>query len=382
MSAAFIVDAVRTPRARRKGKFTTVHPVDLLTYPLNALCNRTQLAPELMEDLLVGCVTQVQEQAWCVGRAAVLAAGWPISVPATTINRLCGSGLQALNFAAQGVLAGQYDLVVAAGLEHMTRVPMFSDGGGETSPLLLKHHADLVQQGESAEILAERFKISRVDADTFALRSQTNAKLALEQGKFSKSMIAVPYRDDQGVEQVLSRDDNPRPETTLEGLATLKTVFKPDGIITAGNASAIVDGAAAILVASEAALSKHSLKARARIVAQISIGSPPRIMLTGPIEASRQALKRAGLSVQQIDLWEINEAFAPVPIMTMRELGIDPERVNVNGGGISLGHPLGATGAMLIGMAIDELERRHERYAMVTMCIGLGMGIATILERV
>ena len=382
MSAAFIVDAVRTPRARRKGKFTTVHPVDLLTYPLNALCKRTQLAPELMEDLLVGCVTQAQEQAWCVGRAAVLAAGWPISVPATTINRLCGSGLQALNFAAQGVLAGQYDLVVAAGLEHMTRVPMFSDGGGETSPLLLKHHADLVQQGESAEILAERFKISRVDADTFALRSQTNAKLALEQGKFSKSMIAVPYRDDQGVEQVLSRDDNPRPETTLEGLATLKTVFKPDGIITAGNASAIVDGAAAILVASEAALSKHSLKARARIVAQISIGSPPRIMLTGPIEASRQALKRAGLSVQQIDLWEINEAFAPVPIMTMRELGIDPERVNVNGGGISLGHPLGATGAMLIGMAIDELERRHERYAMVTMCIGLGMGIATILERV
>ena len=382
MSAAFIVDAVRTPRARRKGKFTTVHPVDLLTYPLNALCKRTQLAPELMEDLLVGCVTQVQEQAWCVGRAAVLAAGWPISVPATTINRLCGSGLQALNFAAQGVLAGQYDLVVAAGLEHMTRVPMFSDGGGETSPLLLKHHADLVQQGESAEILAERFKISRVDADTFALRSQTNAKLALEQGKFSKSIIAVPYRDDQGVEQVLSRDDNPRPETTLEGLATLKTVFKPDGIITAGNASAIVDGAAAILVASEAALSQHSLKARARIVAQISIGSPPRIMLTGPIEASRQALKRAGLSVQQIDLWEINEAFAPVPIMTMRELGIDPERVNVNGGGISLGHPLGATGAMLIGMAIDELERRHERYAMVTMCIGLGMGIATILERV
>lgn len=382
MSAAFIVDAVRTPRARRKGKFTTVHPVDLLTYPLNALCSRTQLAPELMEDLLVGCVTQAQEQAWCVGRAAVLAAGWPISVPATTINRLCGSGLQALNFAAQGVLAGQYDLVVAAGLEHMTRVPMFSDGGGETSPLLLKHHADLVQQGESAEILAERFKISRVDADTFALRSQTNAKLALEQGKFSKSIIAVPYRDDQGVEQVLSRDDNPRPETTLEGLATLKTVFKPDGIITAGNASAIVDGAAAILVASEAALSKHSLKARARIVAQISIGSPPRIMLTGPIEASRQALKRAGLSVQQIDLWEINEAFAPVPIMTMRELGIDPERVNVNGGGISLGHPLGATGAVLIGMAIDELERRHERYAMVTMCIGLGMGIATILERV
>jgi acetyl-CoA acetyltransferase family protein len=195
-------------------------------------------------------------------------------------------------------------------------------------------------------------------------------------------MVPVPYRDETGAEKLLERDDNPRPETTMEALAGLKTVFKENGVITAGNASAIVDGAAAILVASDEGLKKHKLKPRARVVSQVSVGSPPRIMLTGPLEASQQALKRAGLSIGQIDLWEINEAFAPVPIMTIRELGIDPQKVNVNGGGISLGHPLGATGAMLLGTAIDELERTKGRYALITMCIGLGMGIATIIERV
>jgi len=381
MTAAYIVDAVRTPRARRKGKFASVHPVDLLTFPLNALVKRAHLPPELIEDVIIGCVTQTLEQGWCVGRAAVLAAGWPISVPSATVNRLCGSGQQALNFAAQGVAAGQSQLVVAGGLEHMTRVPMFSDSGGEASPLLAKHHPDLVQQGEAAEILAEQFKISRADTDTFALRSQKNAKRALDEGRFAKSMVGVPYKDESGADKILDRDDNPRPETTIEALAGLKSVFKENGIITAGNASAIVDGAAAILVASEGAMKKHSLKPRARIVSQAAIGSPPRVMLTGPIEASRQALQRAGLTIGEVDVWEINEAFAPVPIMTIRELGIDPEKVNINGGGVSLGHPLGATGAMLIGTAIDELERSKGRYALVTMCIGLGMGIATVLER-
>lgn len=382
MTAAYIVDAVRTPRARRKGKFASVHPVDLLTYPLNALVKRAHVPPELVDDVLVGCVTQTLEQGWCVGRAAVLAAGWPISVPSATINRLCGSGQQAFNFAAQGVQCGQYQMVVAGGLEHMTRVPMFSDGGGEASPMLAKQHPDLVQQGEAAEILSEQFKITRADADAFALRSQTNAKRALDEGRFAKSICAVPFKDETGVEKLLERDDNPRPETTLEALGTLKTVFRENGIITAGNASAIVDGAAAILVAGEGAMKKHNLKPRARVVSQVSIGSPPRVMLTGPIEASRQALVRGGLSVKDIDVWEINEAFAPVPVMTIRELGIDPAKVNVNGGGISLGHPLGATGAMLLGMALDELERTQGRYALVTMCIGLGMGIATVLERV
>jgi len=382
MKQAYIVDAVRTPRARRKGKFSSVHPVDLLTYPLNALVTRSKLAPEHIEDVLVGCVTQTLEQGWCVGRASVLAAGWPFTVPATTINRLCGSGQQALNFVASSVQAGHYELAIGGGLEHMTRVPMFSDSGGEESPLLKKYHPDLVQQGVAAEILAEQFHISRDDADAFALRSQKLAKQAIDSGRFSKSVIAVPYKDENGEEKTLSVDDNPRPETTREGLATLKTVFKENGIITAGNASAIVDGAAVILVASEDALKRHALTPRARVVAHVSIGSPPRVMLTGPVEATKQVLKRAGLSIKDIDLWEINEAFAPVPIMTMRELQIPEERVNVNGGGISLGHPLGATGAALIGTAIDELERTKGKYALITMCIGLGMGIATIVERV
>jgi acetyl-CoA acetyltransferase family protein len=382
MKQAYIVDAVRTPRARRKGKFSTVHPVDLLTYPLNALVARSKLAPEVVEDVLVGCVTQTLEQGWCVGRAGVLAAGWPFTVPATTINRLCGSGQQALNFVASSVQAGQYELAIGGGLEHMTRVPMFSDSGGEESPLLKKHHPDLVQQGVAAEILAQQFHITRNDADSFALRSQKLAKQAIDSNRFAKSVIPVPYKDEHGIENTLAVDDNPRPETTLEGLGTLKTVFKENGIITAGNASAIVDGAAAILVASDNAIKQHSLTPRARVVAHVSIGSPPRVMLTGPVEATKQVLKRAGLSIKDIDIWEINEAFAPVPIMTIRELNIPEERVNVNGGGISLGHPLGATGAALIGTALDELERTKGKYALITMCIGLGMGIATVIERV
>jgi len=335
-----------------------------------------------VEDVLVGCVTQTQEQGWCVGRAAVLAAGWPYTVPATTINRLCGSGQQAINFAASCVQAGQVNIAIGAGVEHMTRVPMFSDCGGAQSPLLTLHHPDLVQQGLAAELLAEQFNISREDADRFSLRSQKLAACALAEGRFHGSMVAVPYTDEAGQQLFFTVDDNPRPETTLETLGGLKTVFKPDGIITAGNASAIVDGAAAVLIASERAIQKLQLKPRARIISHVAIGSPPRVMLTGPVEAVRQALLKAGLQLKDIDVWEINEAFAPVPIMTMRELGIPEELVNVNGGGISLGHPLGATGAMLVGMALDELERSKGRYALVTMCIGLGMGIATIIERV
>jgi acetyl-CoA acetyltransferase family protein len=381
MPSAYIVDAVRTPRARRKGKFSKVHAVDLLTYPLNAVVNRSGVSPELVEDVLVGCVTQTQEQGWCVGRAGVLAAGWPITVPATTINRLCGSGQQAVNFASASVESGHYDIVVAGGLEHMTRVPMFSDAGGEESPLLKHHHPDLVQQGIAAEILSQEFGISRTEADEFAYRSQVNAKKALLESRFKRSMVPVPYTDEQGTERTLEVDDNPRADTTIEGLQGLKTVFKDDGIITAGNASAIVDGAAAVLIASDNALKKHSLTPRARVVAQSVVGSPPRVMLTGPIEATRQVLKKAGLMAHHIDVWEINEAFAPVPLLTIREIRIDQTKVNINGGGISLGHPLGATGAVLIGMALDELERSNKRYALITMCIGLGMGIATIIER-
>lgn len=383
MTTAYIVDATRTPRARKKGKFSGIHPVDLLTFPLKAVVSRNSVEPAAIDDVLVGCVTQTLEQGWCIGRASVLAAGWPFSVPATTINRLCGSGQQAINFAASGILSGAYHLAIGGGVEHMTRVPMFSDCGGEESPLLKKFHPDLVQQGVAAELLAEQFNISRDDVDAFALRSQQLAKRAADEQRFKKSLIPIPYQDEHGTEHLMSEDDNPRPETTREALANLKTVFKPEGgIITAGNASAIVDGAAAVLLASEEGLKRHKLTPRARIVSQAAIGSPPRVMLTGPLEASREALAKAQLTKEQIDIWEINEAFAPVPIMTIRELGINANKVNVSGGGISLGHPLGATGAMLIGTAIDELERTHGRYALVTMCIGLGMGIATIIERI
>jgi len=378
---AFIIDAVRTPRARRKGKYSSVHPVDLLTYPLNALKERNRLPLEQVEDLTIGCVTQTGEQGWCVARSSVLAAGWPITVPATTINRLCGSGQQATNFAAQGIQSGAYDLVVSGGLEHMTRCQMFSDISGETSPLLLAHYPDLVQQGLAAEILCQTFSITRSQADEFAYQSQMRAKRALAEGRFKRSLVPVPYRTEQGETLTLQEADTVRGDTTIEGLTKLKAAFNESGVITAGNASAIVDGAAAILLASPEKSKALGLKPRARVVSTVAVGSAPRIMLTGPIAASTSALKRAGLAIKDIDVWEINEAFAPVPLFTMQELGIDPTRVNVNGGGVSLGHPLGATGAMLIGTALDELERTKGRYALITMCIGLGMGIATIIER-
>ncbi len=382
MAGAFIIDHVRTPRARRKGKYLSVHPAFLLTYQLNALKSRNNLPIEQVEDVLVGCVTQVAEQGWCVARKSVLAAGWPDSIPAATINRLCGSGQQACNFISSGILAGTYQLGIGSGVEHMTRVPMFSDCTGEESPLLLKHYPDLVPQGLSAEILAAEFHLTRKELDEFSYHSQMRAKKAREEGRFAKSLVPVPYKDEHGEIKFLEADDTIRAETTLEGLAAIKPAFKETGVITAGNASAIVDGAAAVLLASEEKARELKLTPRARIVSIAQIGSPPKIMLTGPIEVSRQALAKAKLTADQIDIWEINEAFAPVPLATMKELKIPHEKVNVNGGGIALGHPLGATGAMLLGTAVDELERTKQRYALVTMCIGLGMGIATVIERV
>ena len=383
MRHAYIIDAVRTPRSKRKGKYSSVHPVDLLALTLSAAAERNAVPRDQIDDVPVGCVTQTGEQGWCIGRASVLAAGWPISVPSTTINRLCGSGQQAANFAAMGIVSGTYDLAVAGGIEHMTRVPMFSDIGGEESPALKKQHPDLVQQGIAAEILSEEFKLTRGQLDEYAYQSQMRAAKALQEGRFKKSLIPVPYKDmETGEDGVLEVDDTVRAGTTIEKLSDLKPVFKDDGVITAGNASAIVDGAASVLLASGEKANQLNLKPRARIEAMAAVGSPPRIMLTGPIEASKKALDQAGLKVSDIDIWEINEAFAPVPLVVMQELDINPELVNISGGGISLGHPLGATGAMLIGTAVDELERLDKKRALITMCIGLGMGIATIIERV
>lgn len=378
----FIVDAVRTPRAKKKGKFSAIHPVDLLTYPLKAVVERNQLDPKAVEDVITGCVTQVKEQAWCIGRAAVLACGWPIEIPGTTINRLCASSLQAVNFAASVLASESAELVIAAGVEHMTRVPMMSDCGGEDSPFIKQHHPDLVHQGLAAERIAKKWNYTRDQVDEYSLRSQKNAAHAIQSQLFSRSLVPVPYKLESGETAKMTADDNPRPETTLEALGGLKAAFRDDGVLTAGNSSAIVDGAAAVILAGNAGVKKHQLKPRARLVAQAVVGSDPNLMLTGPITASQKVLARAGLKVKDVDLWEINEAFAPIPMITIQELEIDPALVNVNGGAIALGHPLGATGAILTGTLIDELERQGKRYGIVTMCVGLGMGVATLIERV
>lgn len=381
-NAVYIVDAVRTPRARRKGKYSAVHPVDLLALPLRAVVERQKLDPAKVEDVLVGCVTQITEQGWCIARRGALAAGFPIHVPGVTINRLCGSGQQAVNFAAALVASGNAEVLIAGGVEHMTRVPMFSDCGGEESPLIQTLYPHLVSQGEAAELVAVKYGLSRERIDDFAAGSQHRAAVALSEGRFAKSLVQVSYTDQNGVVQMLEQDDTVREGTTLAALAALKPAFRPDGVITAGNASAIVDGAAAVLIAGESAVEGLSLTPRARVVASYVVGSDPLLMLTGPIAASEGVLRKANLKVESIDVWEINEAFAPIPLIAIDALGLDPAKVNVNGGGISLGHPLGATGAMLVGAAVDELERINGKYAVVTMCIGLGMGIATVLERV
>lgn len=410
MGDAFIIDAVRTPRGRGKmgkGALSAVHPQELLAQTLNRLVSRTGARAEDIEDVVVGCVSQVKEQGANLARNAVLAAGLPDAVTGVTLNRFCGSGLQAANFAALGVMSGQQDLTVGGGVESMSRVPMGSDEAMmDGLNLELRQKIFQVPQGISADLIATLDGLSREDVDRFALRSQKLAAVALAEGRFAKSLFPVV---DASGKVVLDRDEFPRPETTLEGLAALEPAFVKMGATAvgphgetldqlalarypeakeirhvhhAGNASGIVDGAAAVLFASAAYVEKSGLKPRARVRSVATIGSEPIIMLTAPAPASERALKKAGMSARDIDLWEINEAFAAIPLNTIRRLGIDPERVNVNGGAIALGHPLGATGAILLGTALDELERRGLATALITLCIGGGMGIATVIERI
>jgi acetyl-CoA acetyltransferase family protein len=378
MSEAYIIDACRTARGRRKGSLSNVHPMDLLVAVFNAITARTGVDPKEIEDAVIGCVSETGEQGTNIARGAVLAAGWPVDVPGVTLNRFCGSGQQAVNFAAQAIKAGAQDLVVAGGVENMTRVPMGSDMG--PLPMSLMEKYNLVPQGLSAEMIVEKWNYGREEIDRFALASQQKAWRAIQEGRFKKSLIPMRVTLN-GEEKLFDTDEHVRPQSTLEGLMALTPSFKPDGKITAGNSSGIVDGAAAVMLASEKKVKELGLKPRARIVDQMIVGSEPVIMLTGPIPATQKVLKRAGLKIGDIDLIEINEAFAPVPLCVMQEIGMDPERVNVNGGAIAMGHPLGATGAMLIGTLVDELERQNKRYGLATMCIGIGMGIATIVER-
>ena len=391
MTTAVIVDAVRTAGGKRGGKFRNWHAVDLASEPLRALQERNDLDPGLVDDVITGCVMQVSEQGLNVGRNAVLAAGWPETVPATTIDRQCGSSQQAIHFAAQGVMAGAYDVVVAAGVESMTRTPMGSsvvrELGFPFGPRMMARYADeggLVNQGISAELIAEQWNLSREDLDAFAARSQQRAARAPAEGRFEHEIIPVAVRDDEGndTDELVTADEGIRPDTTVETLANLKPAFRPEGgKVTAGNSSQITDGASAVLIMSEEKAATLGLRPRARFHAFALAGVNPRTMLTGPIPATRSVLQKAKLTLDDIDAVEINEAFASVVLAWEQELHPDMDKVNPNGGAIALGHPLGASGGKLMATLLNELERTGGRYGLLTMCEGGGLANATVIER-
>jgi len=409
MSTAYIIDALRTPRGRGKperGALSGIHPQELLAQTLVALLERTGIAPGDVDDVIAGVVSQVGEQGGNLARNALLSAGLPYSVPGLSINRFCGSGLSAVSLAAMGVGSGAQQLVIAGGVESMSRVPMGADQSeGDGGNALLRAKYFQVPQGVAADLIATLDGTSREQVDAFALRSQQRTAQAQAEGRFARSL--VPVRDPRTGNVVLDRDESPRADTSLEALAKLAPSFAAVGgmvvegrsldehvlavypqarpiqhVHTAGNSSGLADGAAVVLIGSRAYADAHGLTKRAKIRALVSVGSEPVVKLTAPTAASHKALAQAGMHVRDIDLWEINEAFASVPLRTMRELEIDPERVNVNGGAIALGHPLGATGAMLIGTALDELERTGKATALITLCIAGGQGVAMIIERV
>ena len=386
MPTAVIVDAVRTPQGRRNGALKDVHPVDLAALTLEALVQRNDLDPEMVEDVIMGCVMQVGDQAVNIGRNAALAAGFPESVVGTSIDRQCGSSQQAAHFAAQGVIAGAYDIVVAAGVESMTRVPMgesIKPGSLPFGPKVLARYQErggLVPQGISAELIAEKWNISREDNDRFALESHVRAARATEEGRFEREIVPVPVTGEDG-SKLFDRDEGIRPDTSLEKLAGLKPAFKPDGVVTAGNSSQISDGAAAMLITSEEAASRLGLTPRARFHTFALAGVDPIMMLTGPIPATAKVLERAKMSLDQMDLVEINEAFASVVLAWEKEHHPDMSKVNVNGGAIAVGHPLGCSGARLTATLVNELERSGGRWGLQTMCEGGGQANVTIIER-
>jgi acetyl-CoA acyltransferase len=385
MPTAVIVDAVRSPLGRRNGKFKDVHPVDLAADVLRALVERNDLDPALVEDVIMGCVMQVGEQGINIARNAALAAGFPESTVGTTVDRQCGSSQQAAHFAAQGVIAGAYDIVVAAGVENMTRVPMGSsvaEGkyGFPFGPQMTARYPNLVPQGISAELIAEKWGITREQNDAFSVESHLRAARATDEGRFDREIIPIEVKTEEGAETV-RRDEGIRPDSSVEKLATLKPAFKPDGVITAGNSSQITDGAAAVLVMTEEKANALGLTPRARFHTFALAGVDPVMMLTGPIPATTKVLERAKMTLDQIDLVEINEAFAPVVLAWEKEHHPDMSKVNPNGGAIALGHPLGASGARLMATLLNELERTGGRYGLQTMCEGGGMANATIIER-
>lgn len=395
MNTAVIVDALRTPGGKRNGKLSGWHPADLAAEVLNALVERNNLDPALVDDVIMGCVMQVGAQSVNIGRNAVLAAGWPESVPATSIDRQCGSSQQANHFAAQGVMAGAYDIVVAAGVEVMSLVPMgASIGNGVGIPFgprvgaRYEEVGGLVGQGISAEMIADQWNLSRTDLDTFSAESQQRAARATAEGRFDNELVPVAEkRLDRETGKVIetgemvTADEGIRPDTTVETLTKLKPAFKEDGKVTAGNSSQITDGASAVLIMSEERAKSLGLTPRARFHSFALAGVDPVTMLTGPIPSTKKALERGGLTMADIDITEINEAFASVVLAWEKELHPDMSTVNPNGGAIALGHPLGASGSKLMATLLNELERTGGRYGLQTMCEGGGLANATIIER-
>ncbi len=401
MAEAFIYDAVRTPRGRgrKDGALHEVTPIELAATALRAMRDRSRLDTALVDDVVLGVVDPVGEQGACIARVAALCADYAESVPGVVVSRFCASGLEACNQAAAQIMAGQSDLVVGGGVESMSRIPMLSSGGAWPADPQVALKTYFVPQGVSADMIATLWGYSRADVDGYAVESQRRAKLAWDNGCFERSV--VPVTDRNGL-TILDRDEHLRPETTLESLATLKPSFRETGekygfdaviiqrypevervmhVHHAGNSSGIVDGAAAVLFGSREMGEKLGLKPRARVRAFASIGSEPSLMLTGPSYVTEKVLKRAGMQVSDIDLFELNEAFAAVVLHYMEVLGIAHDKINVNGGAIAMGHPLGATGAMLLGTLLDEMERRGLGTGLVTLCVGAGMGTATIIER-
>ncbi|HYU18310.1 MAG TPA: thiolase family protein [Chloroflexota bacterium] len=384
MGEVLIVDAVRSPVGRRNGKLKDIHPVNLAAKVLRAAAERAGLPPARVDHILMGCVGQAGEQSLNIARNSALVADFPLDVPAVTLDFQCGSSQEAINVGTSLIRAGDADVVIAAGIESLTRVPLGSSarqGPGEPFPPELRARFNLVHQGLSAEMIASEWGLTREELDAYGLRSHRLAGQATEEGRFVREIVPIEVGAD-GEPELFSRDEGIRADTSLEKLATLEPSFKEGGLITAGSSSQISDGAAAVVLASEPAARELGLTARARVAATAAVGDDPVMMLTAPIPATRKLLKKAGLRLDEIDLIEINEAFASVVLAWARELEPDMDKVNVNGGAIALGHPVGASGARIMATLLHELERRGGRYGLQTMCCGGGLAPATLIERV
>lgn len=381
MREVVIVAAVRTAVGRSKGTLSQVRADDLAADVLEEVVRRAGIGKEQVDDVILGCVTQTAEQGANIARTSLLMAGFPDSVPGVTIDRQCGSSQQAVHFAAQSILAGDMDIVIAGGVESMSRVPMGSNMQHAHSSKRLQENYDIIHQGLSAEKIAAKWSLSKEQLNNYAYQSHQRAISAIEAGHFKHEILPIQVPQEDGSMTTFAVDEGPRAETTIEILNSLKTVFQEDGVITAGNASQMSDGASAVVVMALDKAQELGIQPLAKIVTRVVVGSDPTLMLTGPIEATRKALERAGLNIEDIDTYEVNEAFAPVPLVWLQEIGGDPDKLNPDGGAIALGHPLGATGTKLLTTMLHRMDRENYRYGLLAICEGMGMANATIIEK-